>query len=139
MGHRLRAFRLYERSLYGQAARPNDARGEDRIATVRSGAPHRRRTRIFSSRKDPVIPSHDAPFNGIYAATLCPLDAGGRHLHETALARHFDELASVDGIVGLLINGHAGENFMLSRDDKRGGVEIARNGGGERSIIVGGV
>jgi 4-hydroxy-tetrahydrodipicolinate synthase len=86
-----------------------------------------------------VIPSHDTPFNGIYAATLCPLDAGGRHLHETALARHFDELASVDGIVGLLINGHAGENFMLSRDDKRRVVEIARDVCGERSIIVAGV
>lgn len=86
-----------------------------------------------------MIPSHDAPFNGIYAATLCPLDAGGRHLDETSLARHFEDLASVDGIVGLLINGHAGENFMLSRDDKRRVVEIARDVCGERSIIVAGV
>jgi len=86
-----------------------------------------------------MIPSHQAPFNGIYAATLCPLDADGRHLNEAALERHIDEVASVDGIVGLLINGHAGENFALSRSEKRRVVEIARAVCGDRSIIVAGV
>ncbi|WP_230950476.1 hypothetical protein [Burkholderia cepacia] len=46
----------------------------------------------------------------MYAATRCPLGAHGRTLDETALARHLDEVASVRGIVGLLVNGHAGEN-----------------------------
>ncbi|KVZ16775.1 hypothetical protein WL14_03495 [Burkholderia cepacia] len=46
----------------------------------------------------------------MYAATRCPLDAHGRTLDETALARHLDEVASVRGIVGLLVNGHTGEN-----------------------------
>lgn len=86
-----------------------------------------------------MIPSHDTPFNGIYAATLCPLDAHGRNLDETALARHIEEVAAVDGIVGLLINGHAGENFSLSRDEKRRVVEVARDVCGDRSIIVAGV
>ncbi|HYS67928.1 MAG TPA: dihydrodipicolinate synthase family protein [Paraburkholderia sp.] len=86
-----------------------------------------------------MIPSHDAPFNGIYAATLCPLDAQGRHLDEAALARHLQDVAAVDGIVGLLINGHAGENFALSRDEKRRVVEIAHSECGDRSIIVAGV
>jgi 4-hydroxy-tetrahydrodipicolinate synthase len=86
-----------------------------------------------------MIPSHDAPFNGIYAATLCPLDAHGRHLDEAALARHLEDVAAVDGIVGLLINGHAGENSALSRDEKRRVVEIAHSICGERSIIVAGV
>ncbi|RDJ99066.1 dihydrodipicolinate synthase family protein [Paraburkholderia lacunae] len=86
-----------------------------------------------------MIPSHDAPFNGIYAATLCPLDAQGRRLDEAALARHLEDVAAVDGIVGLLINGHAGENFVFSRDEKRRVVEIAHSVCGERSIIVAGV
>ncbi|MFT4069702.1 dihydrodipicolinate synthase family protein [Paraburkholderia sp.] len=86
-----------------------------------------------------MIPSHDAPFNGIYAATLCPLDAHGRHLDEAALARHLEDVVAVDGIVGLLINGHAGENFALSRDEKRRVVEIAHSVAGDRSIIVAGV
>ena len=86
-----------------------------------------------------MIPPNQAPFNGIYAATLCPLDADGRHLHEAALERHIAETASVDGIVGVLVNGHAGENFALSRADKRRIVEIAQSVCGERSIVVAGV
>ncbi|CAB3809905.1 dihydrodipicolinate synthase family protein [Paraburkholderia fynbosensis] len=86
-----------------------------------------------------MIPSDDAPLNGIYAATLCPLDAHGRQLDEAALATHLDTLASVDGIVGLLINGHAGENFALSREEKRRVLDIAHEVCGDRSIIVAGV
>jgi 4-hydroxy-tetrahydrodipicolinate synthase len=74
-----------------------------------------------------MIPSQDNPFHGIYAATLCPLDASGRHLDEGALARHLDEVAQIDGITGLLINGHAGENFLLSREEKRRVIEIAHS------------
>jgi len=86
-----------------------------------------------------MIPSHPSPFDGIYAAMLCPLDAQGRHVDEAALARHIDEVASVDGIVGLLLNGHAGENAALSRDDKRRVVQVAHSVCGGRSIIVAGV
>ncbi|MFM0355949.1 dihydrodipicolinate synthase family protein [Paraburkholderia nemoris] len=86
-----------------------------------------------------MIPTHADPFNGIYAATLCPLDADGRHLDEAALERHIETVASVDGIVGLLVNGHAGENFTLSASDKRRVAEIAHAVCGDRSIIVAGV
>jgi 4-hydroxy-tetrahydrodipicolinate synthase len=86
-----------------------------------------------------MIPSHDAPLNGVYAATLCPLDANGRQLDEAALATHLDTLASVDGIAGLLINGHAGENFAMSREEKRRVLDITYEVCGDRSIIVAGV
>jgi 4-hydroxy-tetrahydrodipicolinate synthase len=86
-----------------------------------------------------MIPSSNAPFNGIYAATLCPFDADGRHLDEAVLARHIEEITSVDGIVGVLINGHAGENGSLSRDAKRRVLEVAHRVCGGRSIIVAGV
>jgi len=85
-----------------------------------------------------MIPTRDNPFDGIYAATLCPLDASGRELDEAALARHLDEVARIDGITGLLINGHAGENFLLSRSEKRRVVEIAHSVC-PRSILVAGV
>lgn len=86
-----------------------------------------------------MIPAHEFPFHGVYAATLCPLDAEGRHLDEEALIRHLAQVTSVDGIVGLLINGHAGENFALSREEKRRVVEIACDVCGSRSIIVAGI
>ena len=86
-----------------------------------------------------MIPTHADPFNGVYAATLCPLDADGRHLDEAALARHIETVADVDGIAGLLVNGHAGENFALSAADKRRVVELAHAVCGDRLIIVAGV
>lgn len=86
-----------------------------------------------------MIPTHADPFNGVYAATLCPLDADGRHLDDAVLARHIETVANVDGIAGLLVNGHAGENFALSAADKRRVVEIAHAVCGNRLIIVAGV
>jgi 4-hydroxy-tetrahydrodipicolinate synthase len=77
-------------------------------------------------------------FNGIYAATICPLK-GNNEIDEPALAQHIEEVSSVTGIVGLLINGHAGENFSLNRDEKRRVVEIANEVCGAHSILVSGI
>ncbi|HWK43469.1 MAG TPA: dihydrodipicolinate synthase family protein [Stellaceae bacterium] len=79
-----------------------------------------------------------APFDGVYAATLTPLLANGS-LDDALLYRHFRDMAAVDGIVGVLCNGHAGENFTLSREEKRRVVEIAAEAIGDKSIIVAGV
>lgn len=77
-------------------------------------------------------------FDGIYAATVCPLLESGA-IDEPALARHLHEVASVDGIAGLLINGHAGENFMLEREAKARVVAIAREACPATSILVCGI
>ena len=77
-------------------------------------------------------------FDGIYAATVCPLLADGA-IDETALARHLHEVASVDGITGLLINGHAGENFMLSRAEKARVTALARQACPAGTILVCGI
>ncbi len=53
-------------------------------------------------------------FEGIYAATLCPLKPD-YSLDEAAIAGHTDSVATVPGIKGILCNGHAGENFALDR------------------------
>lgn len=57
-------------------------------------------------------------FRGIHAATICPMQAD-HTIDEEALAAHVGEVAIVPGIRGLLINGHAGENFVLNRDEQR--------------------
>jgi 4-hydroxy-tetrahydrodipicolinate synthase len=85
-----------------------------------------------------VIPNQARPFRGIYAATLTPLDGKDR-IDADRLAEHFAELAAVEGIVGVLCNGHAGEVFLLSRDERRKVVQIARETIGDRAIIVSGV
>lgn len=85
-----------------------------------------------------MIPNRPQPFHGIYAATVCPLLADGR-IDEESLARHLDASARVPGMAGLLINGHAGENFMLSREEKRRVTEIAAAVCGGRSILVSGI
>ena len=85
-----------------------------------------------------MIPHRPLPFHGIYAATLCPLRDDGR-IDEPTLARHLEANAFVDGMAGLLINGHAGENFMLSREEKRRVTEIAAEVCGEHSILVCGI
>lgn len=85
-----------------------------------------------------MIPHIQNPYRGIYAATLTPLDAQGR-INETRLADHFATLAAVDGIVGVLCNGHAGESFLLDREERRLVIQIAKQTIGDRGIIVSGV
>ena len=62
---------------------------------------------------------------GIHAATVVPMTPDYR-VDEAALAAHLASVASTPGIRGLLVNGHAGENFVLDRAEKRRVVEIAR-------------
>jgi 4-hydroxy-tetrahydrodipicolinate synthase len=85
-----------------------------------------------------MIPSGTNPFHGIYTATICPLTADGS-LDEPVLARHLADAVATDGIVGVLINGHAGENFTLSRAEKKRVVEIAQATIGHRAILVCGI
>ncbi|WP_284948132.1 dihydrodipicolinate synthase family protein [Acidisoma cladoniae] len=85
-----------------------------------------------------MIPQIQNPYRGIYAATLTPLDDRG-HIDETRLAGHFADLAAVDGIVGVLCNGHAGESFLLDREERRRVTQIAKQTIGDRAIIVSGV
>lgn len=85
-----------------------------------------------------MIPSHDHPFHGIYVATLTPFCADGS-IDEGMLAAHFRSFADVPGIVGILCNGHAGENFLLSREERRRVTQIAAETIGRSHIIVSGV
>ena len=76
-------------------------------------------------------------FFGIYAATICPMHGEDAAIDEDALAQHLEPLAGVDGLTGFLINGHAGENFLLAAREKRRVVEIARSVVSDRLIVAG--
>jgi 4-hydroxy-tetrahydrodipicolinate synthase len=65
------------------------------------------------------------PFHGIHAATVAPMRPDFS-LDEAALAAHVASVSKVPGIRGLLINGHAGENYYLTRDEMRRVVEVVR-------------
>ena len=65
------------------------------------------------------------PFNGVHAATLAPMQPDF-NLDEAALAAHVGHISRVLGVRGLLVNGHAGENFYLTCEEMRRVVEIAR-------------
>ena len=80
-------------------------------------------------------PTRSLTFHGIYVATVCPFTPGG-DIDAEMLARLLDSAMQTEGIVGVLINGHAGENFVLDRDEKRRVVQIARETIGSRAILV---
>jgi 4-hydroxy-tetrahydrodipicolinate synthase len=75
---------------------------------------------------------------GIHAATIVPMTPDFE-IDEPGLADHLASVASTPGINGLLVNGHAGENFVLSLAEKRRVVELARAHVPKGCLIVSGV
>ncbi len=73
---------------------------------------------------------------GIHAATILPMRKDFT-LDAQAFADHVASIMAVDGIRGLLINGHAGENFFLDLAEKRRVVEIAREVAPDGLIVSG--
>ena len=62
---------------------------------------------------------------GIYAATVVPLKKN-KSLDLNGLSRHIKEVINTEGIKGLLLNGHAGENFTLNINEQIKVIEIAK-------------
>jgi len=77
-------------------------------------------------------------FHGIYAATIVPMKQDGT-IDKTILTRHLKEISSVNGIKGLLINGHAGENHILSQEEQVELVRITRSVVSKDTLIVSGL
>lgn len=76
------------------------------------------------------------PFGGVYASTICPMRPNG-DLDEAAITDHFTAVAQTEGMAGLLVNGHAGENFALSREELAEVTKIARHAAGSRKVVSG--
>ena len=62
---------------------------------------------------------------GIYAATVVPLKKN-KSINEIALKNHIKDIINTNGIQGLLLNGHAGENFTLNIDEQIKVIKIAK-------------
>lgn len=85
-----------------------------------------------------MIPEGAARFHGIYPSTVLPMRADFAPDWE-AYARHTAHCVQRDGIAGVLINGHAGENFCLTRAEKKRAVEVTVATVGASRIVVAGV
>jgi 4-hydroxy-tetrahydrodipicolinate synthase len=85
-----------------------------------------------------MIPEGPEHFHGIYPSTVLPMRADFSPDWE-AYARHTAHCVLRPGIAGVLINGHAGENCVLSRAEKRRAVEVAVATVGATRIVVAGV
>jgi 4-hydroxy-tetrahydrodipicolinate synthase len=85
-----------------------------------------------------VIPSGAERFFGIYPSTILPMRADFSADWE-AYARHTADCVLQPGIVGVLCNGHAGENFVITRAEKRRAVEVTVATVGATRIVVAGI
>jgi 4-hydroxy-tetrahydrodipicolinate synthase len=74
---------------------------------------------------------------GIYAATVVPLKKN-KSINEIALKNHIKDIINTNGIKGLLLNGHAGENFTLNIDEQIKVIKIAKKYKGlDKKLISG--
>ena len=80
----------------------------------------------------------DNHFEGIYAATVNPM-RDDYAIDEAALYEHVASIAHVAGMRGLLINGHAGENFLTSAQEKKRVVELCRACVADSCLLVAGI
>ena len=77
-------------------------------------------------------------FKGIYAANIVPLKTD-KSIDTEHLAKHVRDISNVKGIKGLLVNGHAGENFTLSANEQIQLLKIIKQSIKKESSIISGV
>jgi len=82
----------------------------------------------------------DHPWMGVFAATLCAFH-DNEAIDEQGLRKYFAWLCQVDGLKGLVCNGHTGE-IMALRPDERAQVtrilaETVKNSGRKLKVISG--
>ena len=77
-------------------------------------------------------------YEGIYAATLNPMHDNYK-IDEAALCKHVSSIAHVAGMRGLLVNGHAGENFLTTADEKKRVIELCRANVPEGCLLIAGI
>lgn len=65
----------------------------------------------------------DHPWAGVFPATLCPFN-DDETINEEGLYQYIQELAQVDGVKGLVCNGHTGEVMSLRNSERARVTEI---------------
>lgn len=81
-----------------------------------------------------LTPTH--AFGGIFASTICPMMSNGQ-IDIDNLAAHLVAVSGTPGMRGLLVNGHAGENFALDRHESAVVVRTAKAVCGKSLIVAG--
>ena len=84
-----------------------------------------------------MIPAGADRWHGIYPSTILPMDAGGAPDWDS-YAAHTAACGLYAGIAGILCNGHAGENFVLTPAEKRRAVAATVAVAGASRIVVAG-
>lgn len=80
------------------------------------------------------------PFDprGVIPACLMPFDSD-LEIDEAAYRRHLSDLAGVEGITAITVNGHAAEVHALSFEEQQRSIEIARDEVSEQLPLVAGI
>ncbi len=84
------------------------------------------------------MPTHPFDPKGVIPACLMPFDAA-LEIDEKAYQSHLRDLASVEGISAITVNGHAAEVHALSFEEQQRGIEIARDAVGDDLPLVAGI
>lgn len=79
-----------------------------------------------------------ADFTGINPANVTPMTSDGSAIDEESLERHLTALATHPRVNGIVTNGHAGEIYALSPNERRRVVEIADEVSGDETPIIAG-
>jgi 4-hydroxy-tetrahydrodipicolinate synthase len=77
-------------------------------------------------------------FSGILPANILPFTPDYA-IHEADYRRHLHWLASVQGVTGIVCNGHAAEVSSLDREERRRALAIAAETVGARLPVIAGV
>ena len=85
-----------------------------------------------------MIPDGNDRFFGIYPSTVLPMRANAAPDWDS-YARHTEASVMQPGVVGVLCNGHAGENFVLDMAEKRRAVEVSVATVGRSRIVIAGI
>ncbi len=68
---------------------------------------------------------NDQPWSGVFPATLCPFHRD-ESIDREGLARYIEEVAGVDGIEGVVCNGHTGEIMSLRPKERDAVTSVVR-------------
>jgi len=85
-----------------------------------------------------VMTWEQQPWAGVFPATLCPFHED-ESIDEDGLQTYMGELASVDGIKGLVCNGHTGEIMSLRPTERASVIRIVCQAAAGRVKVVSGV
>lgn len=78
-------------------------------------------------------------FSGVNPANVVPMTEDGLAIDEASLERHIAELDAIEAVNAIVANGHAGEVYALSPEERARVVEIAATVADDDTPIVSGV